>query len=338
MRYERRGYPRPVSPRTRVRLLVAAAALAAAGVAVGATLMGGDDGAAPEATSMDRGRPVLELGLTIRDDATARALRAAERAYDAGDAAAARAQFGAILAEHPDSLDAAVGAAVASGPDGTVPRLRALVERAPDSGLVRLHLGLALYVEGDDAGATMQWQEALRVDPDTPAALRAEDLLFPNMVEGRPFFYAPLQMPRGLRELPPDEQIEALERRARSRGVGANLLYGAALQRAGRPISAAAAFGRALELDGDNLTAQIADAVGRFEKANPSAAFSRLGGLTESHPRSPMLRFHLGFLLLWIGRVEEAQIQLKRAVDANPRGLYAREARKLLSRLEEIRT
>jgi tetratricopeptide (TPR) repeat protein len=326
-----------VSPRTRVRLLVAAAALAAAGIAVGATLMGGGDEPAP-ARRAERGPPALELGLSIRDDLEARRLRAAERAYDEGDAGTARQRFEAILAEHPDSLEASVGAAVAAWPEETVAKLRALAEGAPDSALVRLHLGLALYAGGEDAAASAQWREALRVDPDTPAALRAEDLLHPEMASGRPFFYAPLRVPPGLHHLPAAEQLEALERRARSGGARANLLYGATLQRIGRPMSAASAFAHALDLDPESLAAQIADAVGRFEKANPSASFSRLGPLTQTHPRSPMLRFHLGFLSLWIGNVEEARTQLELAIEADGRGFYEKEARRVLSRLEAIRT
>jgi tetratricopeptide (TPR) repeat protein len=326
-----------VSPRTRVRLLAGAAGLAAAGIAVGATLMGRSDDSAPEQRA-DRGRPALELGLGIRGDAEAQALRAAERAYDRGDVPAARERFAALLGREPESLEAAVGAAVAAWPEGTVAQLEALAERAPQSGVVRLHLGLALYAAGNDAAATAQWREAFRTDPDTSAALRAEDLLHPGMAPGRPFFYAALAPPPGLEDLPPEEQLAALERRARSGGVQTNLLYGAALQRSGRPVSAAAAFARAAELDPDSLRAQIADAVGRFEKADPAASFSRLGPLTEAHPRSGMLRFHLGLLLLWIRDVDNAELQLERARDAEPHGFYGREARKLLSRLEAIRT
>jgi tetratricopeptide (TPR) repeat protein len=320
-----------------VRLLAAAAGLAAAGVAVGATLMGGDDEPEPP-SSADRGRPPLELGISLRDDAEARQLLAAERSYDRGDIAAARERFDDVLHTDPESLEAAVGAAIAAWPDATLDRLNALANRAPRSALVRLHLGLALYAAGNDAAATAQWREALRAEPDSAAALRAEDLLHPDMAPGRPFFYAPYALPPGLGELAPSEQLEELERRARSGGVRENLLYGVALQRSGRPVSAQTAFTRAAELDPDSLPARIADAVGRFEKANPAAAFSRLGPLTETNPRSAMLRFHLGLLLLWIREVDGAETQLQRAVDAEPRGFYGRQARRLLSRLEDIRT
>jgi tetratricopeptide (TPR) repeat protein len=326
-----------VSPRTRVRLLAGAAALAAAGVAVGATLIGRESGSSPEPAA-ERDPPALELGIALRDDRQARDLRAAERSYDRGDASAARKRFAALLTRDPASVEAAVGVAVASWPNGTLPRLRALAEREPESGLVRLHYGLALYAAGNDAAATAQWREALRADPDTSAALRAEDLLHPEMAPGRPFFYPSYQAPPALRELSPPDQLAALEQRARAGGARANLLYGAMLQRSGRAASAAAAFGRALELEPENLGARVAHAVGRFTKANPAAAFSRLGPLTRDHRNAAILRFHLGLVLLWIRDVEDAMAQLEQAVAADRRGFYGRESRKLLSRLEDIRT
>jgi tetratricopeptide (TPR) repeat protein len=326
-----------VSPRARVRLVAGAAALAAAGVAIGATLMGGGDGseASPQA---ERGPPPLELGISLRNDAEARELRAAERLYDGGNAAAARERFENALEDDPESVEAAVGEAIASWPDGTLRRLEALADAEPWSALVRLHLGLAYYAAGQDSAAAAQWREALRTDPDSAAALRAEDLLHPNMAPGRPYFYARFTPPQGLEALPPARQLDELRERAAAGGVQANLLYGAALQRAARPVAASAAFTHALELGPDDLDAQVATAVGRFEKAEPAAAFSRLGPLAGEHPRSGLVRFHLGLLLLWIRDVEGAETQLKRAVKAEPDGFYGREAKRLLSRLEAVRT
>jgi predicted Zn-dependent protease len=274
----------------------------------------------------------------LGNDAETRALRAAERTYDHGDRAGARRAFAALLARDPDSLQAAVGAAVAAWPRGAVAKLRALADENPDSALVRLHLGLALYAGGDDAGAAAQWREGERRDPDTPAALRAEDLLHPEMVPGRPFFIPSFGFPPKVERLPPQEQVDALRRRADNGRVRAKLLYGVALQHLGRPLSARAEFAAALALDPGSLAAQVADAVGRFDKDDPSAAFSRLGPLTRAHGDSPLVRFHLGLLLLWIREIDEAQAQLQRAVAADPRGFYGREAKKLLSRLEAVGT
>ena len=326
-----------MSPRTRVRLLVGAAGLAAAGIAVGATLIGRDEGAV-QTGQADRGPPALELAAVFRQDAEARKLRAAERLYDEGKLVPARRRFDELAASRPESLEAQVGAAVASWPDGTVTRLRELAREHPDSALVRLHLGLALYASGQDAAAANEWREAKRRDPDTPAALRAEDLLHPDMAPGRPFFYDDTPPLRELRGLSPLRQVEALEARAAEGGAKAWMQYGIALQRVGRPASAQVAFERALEEAPKSLAAQVAVAVAAFDKDNVAAAFSQLGPLTDAHPRSALLRFHLGLLLLWIRDVDDAERQLEHAVDAEPRGFYGREARRLLSRLEDVRT
>ena len=83
--------------------------------------------------------------------------------------------------------------------------------------------------------------------------------------------------------------------------------YGIALQRLGRPVSARRAFAEALRLDPDGVEPLVADAVGRYTKSNPSAAFSRLGPLTRRFPHSASVRFHLGVLLLWQGDVRRSE-------------------------------
>ena len=326
-----------MAPRTRVRVIVVAAALAAAGIAVGATMLGRGDDEGNAAPRTNRGAPGLELSVILRNDAEAKALRRAERAYDRGDSQAARDQFEALLEQHPESLEAAVGAAVAGWPTTTLFRLRELAAEYPKSALVRLHLGLALYASGDDQAAEAQWRQALAVEPDTPSALRAEDLLHPEMAPGRPFFYPSFAPQVGLGG-GPAAQLDALRRAALRGGVRDNLLYGVALQRVDRFVSAREAFARARAIDPESLDARVAEAVGNFSKGEPADAFSRLGPLTDSHPRSPVVRFHLGLLLLWLRDVEEARRQLQRAADADRGGFYGKEARALLSRLEAIGT
>jgi tetratricopeptide (TPR) repeat protein len=321
-----------VSPRTRIRLIVGALALVAAAVVAGVALIGRGDGSPGEQP------PVLELSVILGDDSEAQALRAAERAYDSGQTAAARAQFAALLRDHPDSLEAAVGAAVAAWPDGTLARLRELEVSHPESALVHLHLGLALYAEGRQDEAAAEWRKAVEVEPDSQSAVRAGDVLHPDMAPGLPSFFTALEPPEGLTGKSPQEQLDALEAAARNGGADEWILYGTALQRVGMPISARAAFDRALELAPDRLDAKVAAAVGRFDKANPSAAFSRLGPLARDNPDSALVRFHLGVLLLWIRDVQDARAQLDKAAATMPESLYSREAKSLLSRLEGIGT
>jgi tetratricopeptide (TPR) repeat protein len=318
-----------VSPKVRIRLVVAAIALGAAAVAVaGGLLLDGTE----EQEAGDP--PPLELSVLVRDDPQARALRAAERAYEQGRREDARRRFEAVLRADPSSLEAAVGAAVAAWPAGTVERLRGLAGEHPGSALVRLHLGLALYAQGETQEAEAEWRQAEQREPDTPAALRAEDLLNPAMAPGRPFFFPSSGPPRELAGLPADEQLEALERRVAGGGVNELITYGVALQRVGRPLSAQDAFDRALARAPESLDAQVAAAVVRFDKDAPERAFSRLGPLAREHPRAGVVRFHLGLLLLWIRALDEARRQLELA--AETRGFYARQARSLLARIEEI--
>lgn len=322
-----------MSARARIRLIVGGLAVVAAAVVAGVALIGRGD------SSPERKPPVLELSVLLGDDAEAQALRSAERAYDSGQAEEARSQFEAVLRDHPESVEAAVGAAVAAWPDGTVGRLRELEAAHPESALVHLHLGLALYASGDQDAARVEWQKAAEAEPDSQSAVRAGDLLHPDMAPGLPSFFTTVQPPKGLAGKSAQEQLDALERAARQGGDADDwILYGTALQRVGKPLSARAAFDRALELAPDRLDARVAVAVGRFDKDDPSAAFSRLGPLARDHPDSALVRFHLGVLLLWIRDVEDARTQLERAAATMPESLYSREAKSLLSRLEDIGT
>ncbi|HEV3407052.1 MAG TPA: tetratricopeptide repeat protein [Gaiellaceae bacterium] len=331
-----------MSRRARVYLVIAVAAAAAAALAVAGALLQSSSGEGDSATGTEPGMsasrpPGLELDVLVRADRQARVLRAAEASYDRGDRAAARRRFEAVLRSDPDSVEAAVGAAISAWPNGTIDELGRIVERHPDSGVARLHLGLALLAAGDQEGAEAQWRETERRDPDSPAALTAEDLLHPAMPPGRPFFLPTRSAPR-LDRLSPARQLGALAARAEEGGVADWILYGTALQRAGRPVSARAAFDRALEVAPNNIEAEAAAAVARFDKDDPSQAFSRLGPLANAHPRSPVVRFHLGLMLLWLRDVEPARRQLRLAAEAGPASPHAEAAASLLRRLRPVRS
>lgn len=320
-----------MSPRARTRVFVGVAAAASAAVVVGVTVLQTEDGSAGE-PGAERPAPPLELGLLARDDAEARALREAESLLDNGERSAARERFEEIRSDDPDSVEAAVGEAVAAWPDGTVESLSRLVDEHPQSGVARLHLGLALLASGEEEAAAREWRETESRDPDSPAALRAEDLLHPQMAPGRPPFVAPFPELPELEGLPPERQLAELERRAEAGAVTDWLLLGAAYQRAGRPVSASEAFRRAAELEPESVEARVAAAVGRFDKDDPSQTFSRLGPLARDHSRAGVVRYHLGLCLSWLGSVEEAKRQLRQARG----GFYGREAERLLSRLEAV--
>jgi tetratricopeptide (TPR) repeat protein len=325
----------------RVRLVVGAVAVAAAAVAAVVAWAGrADEGAAPPAASGRReGTPPLALDALVSDPSEAAALTSAATLYQDGELRAALDAFRQIEADDPDSLYASVGAAFALWPDGTLEQLRALEERAPGSALVELHVGLALFWDGREQEAQDAWQRAEELEPDTPAALRAESLLHPEMPAGRPFFVPGTDLPQELADRLPLEQLAELRSRAEaSTGPTPWLQYGVALQRAGMALSARDAFDHAVSLAPDDPDALVAAAVVRFDKDDPAQAFSRLGPLAQRFPDSPVVRFHLGLCLLWLREVDEARDQLGQAVQQGEGTVWGREATRFLDRLEEVGT
>ena len=269
---------------------------------------------------------MLDLG--VRADPEAVALRRAARLYDDDRREAAAAIF-----ERYDSLEGRIGTAFAAWPDGTIRELQDLVREEPDRALAHLNLGFALFWDGRREEAVEQWRAAKRVEPDSLAAVRADDLLYPNFASGLPHFVSTVEPPADIAALPAAEQVDRLRRDAAAGSLDAKLLYGIALQRLGRPLSARDVFDEAVRADPGSVEAKVAAAVARFDKAKPEAAFSRLGPLARRQPRHPSVRFHLGLLLLWIGNVEEAERQLRLV---EPGSGLGREAGRLLDRLKEI--
>jgi tetratricopeptide (TPR) repeat protein len=318
-----------VSPRVRAYAILAACAAAAAGLTVGITLATRTTPPHPHTQS---GLPPLVLDLGVRTDPEAVALRRAAGLYDAG-----KADQAAPLFRKFRSLEAEVGSALAAWPHG-FGDLAALARVNPRSSLVQLAYGLALFWRGDQSGATSAWRAARRAQPDTSYALRAEDLLHPNFPRGLPSFVPSFPAPPGLARLSPPKQLAYLERRARSGGVRDKLLYGVALQRLGHQLSALREFEAAAALAPADAEPKVAVAVGRFDKADPSRTFSRLGPLARRYPRSQSVRFHLGLSLLWLGSVRQAKRELRLARAAGPKTTLGVEASRFLERLQGVGT
>jgi Flp pilus assembly protein TadD len=320
-----------MSPRGRVAVVVSVLAAVAAGATVGATVLiwGGDSHAARESVGLRPGAPPFLLDeLGVRDDREARKLRSAARLYDRGERAAA----GRLLAGDP-SLEARVGAALARWPGGTITELDTLARAHPRNAFVRLHLGLAFYWARRGSDAREAWGEAKRADPDSASAVRAESLAHPEFAPGRPTFVPSFSPPPLLARLSPARQLAALAHAARGGGVRAKLLYGVALQRLERPVSAERQYAAAAALAPRDPDARVAAAVGLFDKDRPALAFSRLGPLVKVFPRAPTVRFHLGLLLLWSGQVKAAKMELRLARAEGPQTPLGREASAFLARI-----
>ena len=311
-------------------LVVAVLAAIAAAVVVGAAALTADevDGASTAAAAPKprEGVPPFELALGIRDDAEATELRRAAALLADGK----RQQAGAIFARY-DSLEAKLGAAFAAWPSSE-DRIEQHGALYPRSSFVQLHVGLARFWAGI-GGAPTAWREARDVEPDTPYAVRAGDLLHPEFAPGLPGFIVSFDY-RIEGETPADQ----LRRLAAARTVRGRLLYGIALQGLGRPVSARRAFEEARELSPNNVDALVADAVGRYDKGNPSASFSRLGPLSRRFPNAATVRFHLGLLLLWQKDVKEATRQLELARTAEPGSKIAAEAARFLDAIRNAGT
>ena len=316
--------------RLRTYALVALAAVGTAGLVVGLVAFTRTSPRAAAKTSPPTsGRaPALVLDLGLRTDPEAVALRRANRLYSAGRRRAAQHTFTRYR-----SVEAQVGAAVSAWPNGTVARLDELAARHPSSGVVLLHLGLAQVASGEGNAAEAAWRKVLARDPDSEAAVQAESLLHPRFAPGRPPFVASFGVPAEVARLAPAGQLAALARAARSRDVEAKLLYGSALQRLGRPVSAERQFATAASLAPGDPEAQTAAAVGLFSKARPELAFSRLGPLAPRFPRSQTVRFHLGELLLWIGQLDKARQELRLARREGPSTPLGRTAAEFLDKL-----
>lgn len=322
-----------MSARLRVWLAVGAASLAAAGTTVGVTLATRTPTPKTAAASAKPrpGAPPLLLDLGVRTDPEAQALRRGSALYDRGRRTAARA----IFAAHP-SVEARVGAALAAWPSGFA-ALRELADANPRSALVQLELGLADFWRGDLAPARAAWRRAKTLAPDTLYAVRAGDFLHPELpIPDLPHFQPSFASPPEVAKLGPPAQLAFLRAQARTGGVRAKLLYGAALEKLYRPVSAEREFAAAARLAPDDAEAQVAAAVGLFDKDRPSRAFARLGPLAKRFPHVATVRFHLGLLLLWLGQVPQARAQFRLAVAAGPHSTLGREASLFLQRLRKV--
>ena len=324
-----------MSARARAVAVTAVVAALSAGLVVAIAARSGGEPPPQAATKLRPGLPPLLLDLGVRTDAEATSLRHAVSLYTAGKPARAAPIFARY-----GSLEARVGLQLATWPRGTVQGLARLGTLYPKSSLVQLELGIAELWAGQ-RGSEDAWRQAAVLQPDTPYAVTAGNLLYPQYARNLPTFVPDQSdLLRRIGRKPAGEQLRILRGITQHGGEGSEfvgrLLYGVALQRLGRPISARQQFDRAARLEPDNPEALTAAAVGRFDKADPAAAFSRLGPLARRFPRSATVRFHLGLLLLWIGSVKQAKKELQLATTVQPGSPLAHEASRYLATLHRI--
>ena len=163
--------------------------------------------------------------------------------------------------------------------------------------------------------------------------MRADDLIHPELAPGLPVF-----MPSFPSRIEGGSRRGSSKRCAADRTARGRLLYGVALQRLGRPVSARRAFAEALTLAPNDVDALVADAVGRYDKSDLAASFSRLGPLTRRFPQAATVRFHLGVLLLWQQRRAGGETAAAAGSGGEPGSRIAREAGRYLDELAEVGT
>lgn len=321
-----------MSARTRVLAVVALAAVAAAAATVGATMLQTRGETTRTAVTKPRaGAPPLLLDFGVRADAEARALDGAQRLYNKRGQKG-RSEAAAVFARYR-SLEAQIGAAFARWPDGTLDELKRLVAAHPRSALAELHLGWAFYWAGRTGDAIASWKRAVDVQPDSPPAVDADTALHPSLAPGLPYMVTAIHPAPALGRLPAAQELAALARAAARPDANAKILYGVALWNLRRPVSARRELAGAARLaPGDPLARTLA-AVSLFSKERPVQAFSTLGPLTRTFPKASVVRLHLGLLLLWTRRLDEARRQLRLASAAEPGSVYAQQAKTLLSAL-----
>ena len=259
-----------MSAAARVRLVVAVAAVAGAGLVVGVVLATRQSPAQPKVLC-----PKPRQALIIPGTGT-------------------------------PSVNAAVRRAMPS-----VAKLEQLENRYPKDAAVQINFGRALICAGYLGDATQALEAAKRAGRDTAYEIDADQLLHPTFFqEGYPVFQP-------------------------SSGRDALLVQGALLQREGHQHSAERLYAKAARLHPDEVEAQVAAAVGRFDEDNPSAAFSRLGPLSKRFPQSQVVRYYLGLLLVWIGERQQAVAEFRKTVHLGPHTTLGKQVQALLRQIAQ---
>jgi hypothetical protein len=205
-----------------------------------------------------------------------------------------------------------IRAAFAAWPRGTLDRMERLATDQPRDATVQLCLGIALVYAGYDTDAETALQAAKTRGRDTVVEQQADSLLHPEYFPGYPTF--------------------AYD------GPDPLLRRGSQLQAEGHQHSAERFYERAARLEPASDQAQVAAAVGRFDKGDLTPAFSQLGPLAKRFPHSQTVRYYLGLLLGWTAQRDAAVAQFRQALALGPRTQLGRNAAEFLRRLQEVRT
>jgi tetratricopeptide (TPR) repeat protein len=205
-----------------------------------------------------------------------------------------------------------VEAAYRSWPHGSVDELQKLGLQYPKVAAVQFYRGFALLWAGYPSDAQTALERAKKLGRNTLIQSRADSLLHPE-------YLLPSSGP-GYPVFVPIRPNPLLQR-------------GSTLQGQGHQVSAEHLYQRAARLDPNDDQAQVAAAVGLFDEDNLTPAFSHLGPLTKRFPHSQIVRYYLGFLLVWTAQEDAAVKQFREAVKLGPTTPLGKTSSELLSRI-----
>ncbi len=209
----------------------------------------------------------------------------------------------------PTPEAAKIRAIFSTWPHGSLDQMVALGQAYPHDPVVQLYLGIALLWEGYGGDAVAPLEAAKKYGYNTSIEIEADTWLHPQLFVGDPVF-TPIS----------DNPL---------------LVRGSRLQLEGHQHSAERLYERAVKAAPNDVEAQVAAAVGRFDKDNLSASFSRLGPLTTRFPKSQLVRYFLGYLLAVTGQGKAAVVQFRKTVVLDPATVLGRSAQAFLDKLQQ---
>jgi predicted Zn-dependent protease len=233
----------------------------------------------------------------------------ATRQDPAQPTARCKKDVGAVIFPGVESKNvAAVRTALGKTPARAARAVEALAAEQPKDPVVQFNYGWALYCGGFDAEAVQALRKAKKDGRDTGYEVVADDILHPQYFQNG---YPPFEY----------------------EGHDRLLIQGQVAQRNYHERTAGRLWARAAKLHPNDADAQVAAAVGRFDKDDLSASFSRLGPLTRRFPRSQVVRFYLGLMLAWTAQRDQALVEFKRTYALGPTTELGQGAKQFIDRV-----
>jgi len=232
--------------------------------------------------------------------------------------------------------------------DEATGHLRRVIEIDPEHDDAFINLGVALDERGDTKGAIAQFRKALEIDPTSPMA--HYDLGIALSRQGR----LPEAISSFRRALDNDPDLEAAHvnlgialagrgdvqegmahlRRALEIEPGdpaAHYNLGSALAGLGRVDEAVASFRKAVEADPDHYDAHVSLGIALAQR-DPQEATAHFREAQRIAPGNPTAYYDLGITLAGQGRLDDAILQVRRAIEIDPGDETARHVmRRLLA-------